>query len=186
MFFYYLFSFVLAVFFAGALSLVFSIINMPSEDYLYLLTPNFHALFAPGLLLGLILAFLPLRLVQKTLLGEEYKLYQDYLQDQEGHKSLRTYTLLLALLLLIAGVVAFFSLRWHVTFTKNQMAVTNLLLEKRIYDMRDIQSIHYLGAEGEYLITLNDQTMVNTSYLKPVNLELIALLSQQSGKTVIR
>ncbi|MFT2009710.1 hypothetical protein ACMA1I_13605 [Pontibacter sp. 13R65] len=186
MFFYYFFSCVLAVFCAGGLSLASSIVNMPSGDSLYLLTPNFQAMFAPGLLLGLILAFVPLRLVQKTLLGQEYDMYQTYLQQQEGQNSFKTYVLLLALLLGIAGVVTFFSLRWNLAIASDKLVLTNLLHEERTYNMTDIVSIRHLGKEGEYLIVLNDQTNINTAYLKPVNLDIIALLSQKSGRTVLR
>ncbi|TXK51337.1 hypothetical protein FVR03_03770 [Pontibacter qinzhouensis] len=186
MFFYYFFSCVLGVFCAGSLSLLSSIINMPTGTDLYLLTPNFEAMFAPGLLLGLILAFLPLRLVQQTLLGQEYELYQTYLQHQEGHKSLRTYGFLLSFLLLLALVLAFFAMRWHVTIAAEKLTITNLLLQERTYSMQQIESIRYLGKEGEYLIMLHDKTLINTTYLKPVNLDIIALLSQNSGKTVIR
>ncbi|WP_187263455.1 hypothetical protein [Pontibacter beigongshangensis] len=186
LFFYFFFVVVLTAFFAGSLSLLSSIVNIGSADAIYLLTPNFQSMFAPGLFLGLVLAFVPLRMVQQTILGEEYELYKKYLQHQEGQGSLKIYGLLLGLLLLLAGVVAFYSLRWHVLIFDDKLTVTNLLQEERTYSMQQIESIRYLGREGEYLIALHDQTIINTTYLKPVNLDIIALLSQNSGKTVIR
>ncbi|ARS37012.1 hypothetical protein [Pontibacter actiniarum] len=182
---YFFFACLLAVFSSGSLALLASIIHA-SKEQLYVLTPNFRALFAPGLLLGLTLAVLPLRLVQSALLGHDYDLYKSYMSSVEGHRSNRIYNVLLALMLVISGLVAWYAMRWHVTINEQQVKISNLLLEQRSYQMQDIQTIHFLGEEGAYLITFNDQTTVNTSYLKPVPLEMIALLSQQSGQRVIR
>lgn len=182
---YFIFACVLAVFSAGMLALASSVIHS-SSDYLFVLTPNFRALFAPGLLLGLTLAVLPLRLVQRTLIGHDYELYKDFLSQTEGHKSNRIYNILFLLMLVISGVIAWFAVRWHVTISKDKVEITNLFLEQRSYPMQDIQSIHYLGAEEEYLVTFQDQTTLNTTYLKPISLEMIAFLAQQSGKRVIR
>lgn len=182
---YFFFASVFAVFSAGMLALLASILHA-SKEHLHVLTPNFRAFFAPGLLIGLTLALLPLRLVQKTLMGHDYELYKTYLAQNEGHQSKRMYGILLLLMLVLSGVVGWFALRWHVTIDTEQMEITNLLNEHRTYQMQDIESIHYLGAEGEYLVTFNDQTNVDMRYLKPVQLEMIAMLSQQSGKRVIR
>ncbi|QCR23972.1 hypothetical protein [Pontibacter sp. SGAir0037] len=183
---YYFFTCILAVFSAGALSLVSSMVNITREA-MHILTPNFSALFAPGLLLGLTMALIPLRLIQGTILAQDYDLYKSYLVHQEGHGSVKFYRVLLLALLLLSAVAAWFSLRWHVYVTDEQVQVTNLLNETRVYNLEhDVTSIHYLGAEGEYLISFNDNTAINTTYLKPVQLEMIALISQQSGKRVIR
>lgn len=182
---YFFFASVLAVFSAGMLALVSSIIHS-STAYLYVLTPNFRAFFAPGLLLGLTLAVLPLRLVQRTLLHHDYDLYKTYTRQVEGERSNRIYNLLLLVMLALSGIVIWYALRWHVSISNSKIEVTTVLLDQRAYDMRDIRSIHYLGVEGEYLITFTDQTNINTTYLKPVPLEMIALLSAESGKRVIR
>ncbi len=182
---YFIFACVLSVFSAGVLALVSSIFHY-SPAYLHMLTPNFRAFFSPGLLLGLTLAILPLRLVQSTFLNHDYDLYKTYVRGQEGVNSNRIYNILLTVMLVISGIVVWYALRWHVAIGEDKIAVTTLLLEQRTYDMREIQSIHYLGAEGEYLVTFNDQTNINTTYLKPVTLETIALLSAKSGKRVIR
>ena len=182
---YFFFACVLAVFFAGTLSLVSSIVHSSGEQ-IYLLTPNFSAMFAPGLLLGLVIALLPLRLIQNTLLGHDTELYKTYLHRTEGEKSMGKYRIIFLLLLVLASVVAWYSLRWHVVIGKNRIEVNNLLGEARTYSMQEIKTIHYLGQEGKYLVTFNDNTNINTSYLKPVNLEIIALLAQQSGHRVIR
>lgn len=182
---YFFFATLLTVFSAGILALLSSIIHA-STDHMYVMTPNFRALFAPGLLLGLTLAVLPLRLVQSAVLGNDYELYRSYMQQVEGQNSVRIYRILLLVLLAVSGIVTFYVLRWHVTVDQEEVQVTNLLLEQRAYDMQEIESIHYLGAEGEYLISFADQTNVNTTYLKPVQLEMIALLAAQSGTRVIR
>lgn len=182
---YFFFAGALSVFSAGMLALVSSIIH-DSAAQMYVLTPNFRAFFAPGLLLGLTLAVLPLRLVQRTLLHHDYDLYKTYTRQVEGERSNRIYNMLLLVMLVLSGIVIWYALRWHVAIGEDKIAVTNLLLEQRVYDMRDIQSIHYLGAEGEYLISFTDQTNINTTYLKPATLEMIALLSAKSGKRVIR
>ncbi|MBC5994107.1 hypothetical protein [Pontibacter cellulosilyticus] len=182
---YFFFACVLAVFFAGTLSLISSIVHSSGEQ-LYLLTPNFSAMFAPGLLLGLVVALLPLRLIQNTLLGHDTELYKTYIQRTEGESSMGKYRIIFLLLLVFAGVVAWYSLRWHVVIDKNKVEVNNLLGEERSYSMQEIKTIHYLGEEGKYVVTFNDNTNINTTYLKPVNLEMIALLSQQSGHRVIR
>lgn len=183
---YFFFACVLAVFFAGTLALVSSIIHSSSNDQLHLLTPNFRAFFAPGLLIGLVLAVLPLRLVQSTLLGHDTELYQTYLARTEGKKSIKKYRIIFLVLLLLAGAVAWYSLRWHVSLKENNLEITNLLHQQRTYTYQQIKSIHYLGVEGEYLITFNDDSNINTAYLKPVQLEMIALLAQKSGHRVIR
>ncbi|MCJ8163806.1 hypothetical protein MKJ04_03065 [Pontibacter sp. E15-1] len=182
---YFIFACVLSVFSAGTLALVSSIIHH-SSAHLHTLTPNFRAFFAPGLLLGLTLAGLPLRWVQPTFLSHDYDLYKTYTSHLEGLHSNRIYNLLLAVMLVISGVVTWYALQWHVTIGEEKMEVTNLLLKQRTYNLRDIQRIQYLGADGEYLISFNDQTNINTTYLKPVTLEMIALLSAKSGKRVIR
>ena len=182
---YFFFASVLTVFSAGVLALLSSIIHA-SRDHMYVMTPNFRALFAPGLLLGLTLAMLPLRLVQSALLGNDYELYKSYTQQVEGQNSTRVYSFLLLALLVIAGFVTFYALRWHVTVDEEEVQVTNMLLEQRAYDMQEIESIRYLGSEGEYVVSFSDETNVNTTYLKPVQLEMIALMAQQSDKRVIR
>ncbi|GAB3825025.1 hypothetical protein [Pontibacter rugosus] len=182
---YYFFACVLAVFSAGMLALISSIIHA-STAHLHVLTPNFRALFASGLLIGLTLAVIPLRLAQRALLGHDYELYKNYLSHTEGNRSNRIYTILLLVMLLLSGLVGWYSLRWHVAIDEDQVEITNLLLEQRTYQMQDIQSIHYLGGEGEYLVTFKDQTHLDMTYLKPVQLEMIALLAAQSGKRVIR
>jgi hypothetical protein len=90
------------------------------------------------------------------------------------------------LMLVISSIIGWYALRWHVAIDENKLEITNLLLEQQTYQMQEIQSIHYLGAEGEYLITFNDNSNINTAYLKPVPLEMIALLAAESGKRVIR
>lgn len=182
---YFFFSCVLAVFFAGTLALVSSIIHTSSEQ-LHLLTPNFTAMFAPGLLLGLVTALLPLRLAQNTLLGHDTELYKTYLHRTEGERSSQKYRIIFLLLLVLSGVVAWYSLRWHVVIDETKLEVNTLLGEQRAYNLKEIQSIHHLGGEGKYLITFNDNTNINTSYLKPVQLEMIALLAEKSGHKVIR
>ena len=182
---YFFFASVLAVFSAGALAMISSIIHT-SKEHLFVLTPNFRALFAPGLLIGLTLAAIPLRLVQSTLLSHDYELYKNYVLQLEGERSNRKYNIIMILMLIISGIVVWYAMRWHVTIDKEKLEITNLLKEQRTYPMEDIQSIHYLGAEGEYLVSFNDQTNINTAYLKPVPLEMIALLAQQSGNRVIR
>ncbi|GAB3542067.1 hypothetical protein GCM10027443_42300 [Pontibacter brevis] len=182
---YFFFATLLTVFSAGVLALLSSIIHA-SEEHMYVLTPNFRALFAPGLLLGLTLAVLPLRLAQSALLGNDYELYKSYTQQVEGQHSIRVYRILLLVLLAVSGIVTFYALRWHVTIDEEEVHVTNLLLEQRAYDMQEIESIRYLGTEGEYLVSFSDQTNLNTTYLKPVQLEMIALLAAQSDTRVIR
>lgn len=182
---YFVFASVLAVFCSGVLAMLSSIIHA-STEHLHVLTPNFRALFTPGLLLGLTLAILPLRLAQSALLGHDYEMYKNYMARLEGLNSNRIYNLLLAVMLLVSGVVIWYSMRWHVDISETNIEVTNLLLENRSYTMEEIESIHYLGAEGEYLISFKDQTNLNTTYLKPVQLEMIALLSEKSGHRVLR
>ncbi|WP_276498426.1 hypothetical protein [Pontibacter litorisediminis] len=182
---YFFFALVLAVFSSGVLAMVSSIIHA-SKEHLHVLTPNFRAFFAPGLLLGLTLAVIPLRLVQSPLLGQEYELYKRYMVRLEGHKSNRVYNILLAVMLVLSGVVAWYAMRWHVDIGESSIEITNLLQERRTYTMNEIASIHYLGAEGEYLVTFTDNTNLNTTYLKPVQLEMIALLAEKSGQRVIR
>ncbi|AKD02790.1 hypothetical protein POKO110462_00695 [Pontibacter korlensis] len=182
---YFFFACLLSVFSSGVLAMISSIIHA-SKDHLHVLTPNFRALFAPGLLLGLTLAILPLRLVQSSLLGQDYEMYKNYTARMEGRNSNRTYNVLLLLMLLISGVVIWYALRWHVTIDEERIEITNLMLEQRSYALDDIESIHYLGAEGEYLVSFEDNTNLNTTYLKPVQLEMIALLAERSGHRVIR
>ncbi|WP_439880814.1 hypothetical protein ACSX1A_16870 [Pontibacter sp. MBLB2868] len=182
---YFFFACVLAVFSAGVLAMISSIIHA-SNAHLFVLTPNFRALFAPGLLLGLTLAAIPLRLVQSTLLSHDFDLYKNYMQHVEGERSTRKYGIVLILMLVISGLVSWYAMRWHVAIDSEKLEITNLLQEQRTYLMQDIQNIHYLGAEGEYLISFNDETTINTAYLKPVQLEMIALLAARSGKRVIR
>ena len=182
---YFFFASVLAVFGAGILALISSILHA-STAYMHVLTPNFRAFFAPGLLLGLTLAVLPLRLVQRPLLHHDYDLYKTYTRQVEGERSNRVYNLLLLVMLALSGIVIWYALRWHVNISEDKIEVTTVLLDQRVHDMRDIQSIRLLGVEGEYLITFSDQTNINTTYLKPITLEMIALLSAKSGKRVIR
>jgi hypothetical protein len=182
---YYFFTCVLSVFFAGGLAMLSSILHMSSE-HMFVLTPNFSALFAPGLLLGLTIALLPLRLSQSTLLNQDYALYKQYLQQQEGLRSIRTYSILFGIMLGLSLVAAWFAMRWHITVDENQVQITNLLNQERTYPHTAIESIHYLGEEGSYLVSFNDQTSLNTGYLKPVSPEMIALLADHSGKRVIR
>jgi hypothetical protein len=182
---YFFFACVLTVFSAGGLALISSIVHA-SKEHLFVMTPNFRALFAPGLLLGLTLAVLPLRLVQSALLGNDYELYKAHMRGVEGLNSTRIYNMLLILMLVISGVVVWYALRWHVTIDEQEMRITNLLLEQRSYSLKEIESIHYLGAEGEYMVSFTDNTNLNTTYLKPVQLEMIALLAEKSGKRVIR
>ncbi len=183
---YFFFACVLAVFSAGVLAMVSSIIHASSNGWLHLLTPNFRALFAPGLLLGLTLAVLPLKLAQPTLISHDYALYKSYLRQTEGLHSIKIYRILFLVMLLLSGILVWFALQWHVTISAEQVKVTNLLSEERTYAMSEIDKIEYLGSEGEYLITFNDNTNINTTYLKPVQLEMIALLAEKSGKRVIR
>lgn len=183
---YYFFACVLAVFSAGSLALISSIIHASSKDFLYLLTPNFNALFALGLLFGLTLAVLPLKLVQQVILGHEHTLYKKYLSQTEGSRSMIIYRILFIVMLVISCILTWFALQWHVSIDAESVKVTNLLSEERNYKLSQINSIKYLGTEGEYLITFDDNTNINTSYLKPAQIEMIAFLSQESGKTVIR
>ncbi|WP_299818309.1 hypothetical protein [uncultured Pontibacter sp.] len=182
---YFFFACILAVFFAGTLALISSIIHS-SKEQLFLFTPNFTAFFAPGLLLGLVIAMLPLRLIQNTLLGHDTELYSTYLNRTEGKRSIKKYRIIFLLLLVVSSIVIWYSLRWHVVVNENNVEVHNLLGEKRTYSYQQIQSIRYLGTEGEYLISFDDETHINTTYLKPVQLEIIALLSEKSGHRVIR
>jgi hypothetical protein len=183
---YFFFACVLAVFSAGALAMLSSIIHASTGGWIHLLTPNFRAFFAPGLLLGLTLAVLPLRMVQRALLGHDYEMYQSHLLQTEGRGSIKIYRLLFLTMVIISGVVVWFVMQWHVRIFENTLTVTNMLSEERSYSMSQISKIEYLGAEGEYLITFNDNSNINTTYLKPVQLEMIALLSEKSGKKVIR
>ncbi|MHC2992240.1 hypothetical protein OB13_11815 [Pontibacter sp. HJ8] len=182
---YYFFACVLSVFCAGALATLSSIVHMSSE-HMFVLTPNFRALIAPGLLLGLTLALLPLRLSQRTLLGHDYDMYRQYLQQQEGRNSTRYYGILFGVMLFLSAAAIWVAMRWHIVIDETQVHITNLLNEERTYDHKEIESLHYLGAEGEYLISFNDKTFLNTTYLKPVQLEMIAFLAESSGKRVIR
>lgn len=182
---YFFFATLLTVFAAGALALVSSIIHA-SREQLYVLTPNFRAFFAPALLIGLTLAALPLRLVQSTLLGHDYDLYKSYVRHVEGHRSKRVYNILMLVMLAISGATLWYSLRWHVTIGPAQLQITNMLQQERIYSHNQIESIRYLGTEEEYLVTFTDGSNLNTAYLKPVPLEMIALLAERSGNRVIR
>jgi hypothetical protein len=183
---YFFFATVISVFSAGILALLSSIIHSSSKDFLYLLTPNLRALFAPGLMIGLTLAVLPLRLVQETLMGHDYSLYKNYLLQTEGKRSISIYRILFLAMLLLSAILTWFALKWHVSIGEDQITVTNLLSEERTYTMAQINKIEYLGKEGEYIITFADNTNINTTYLKPVQLEMIAFLSEKSGKKVIR
>lgn len=185
MFAYYFFAAVLSVVAAGMLAMISSIVHTSGQSDVYVLTPNFRALFAPGLLLGLTLAVLPLRIIQSALLGQDYELYQTYVQHQEGHNSRHIYGILFLVMLALAALGAWYAIRWHVTVTTHEVSITDLLQKNRTYAIQDIASIQSLGKEGEYLIGFNDQFIVNTAYLKPVEPELIALLSQASGQRVI-
>ncbi|MEJ8757516.1 hypothetical protein WG947_10935 [Pontibacter sp. H259] len=183
---YFFFACVLAVFSAGVLAMVSSIMHAASTGWIYLLTPNFRAFFAPGLLLGLTLAVLPLKLAQRSLLGHDYDMYQNHLLQTEGRGSMRIYRILFLVMVVISGVVVWFVMQWHIRIYENTLTVTNLFTQERSYSMLEIDTIEYLGDEGEYLITFKDKTNINTAYLKPVQLEMIALLSEKSGKRVIR
>jgi ABC-type multidrug transport system fused ATPase/permease subunit len=178
---YFFFACVLAVFSAGTLAIISSIIHSSISGYIYMLTPNFEALFAPGLLIGLTMALLPVRLVQQTLLGYDHDMYKEYLQQSEGRNSIKVYRILFIVMLLLSSIVAWFAVQWHVTIDATQVKVTNPFSEERTYAMSDISEIRYLGKEGEYLVTFSDHTTLNTAYLKPVDLEMIALLSEKSG-----
>ncbi|WP_230679953.1 hypothetical protein [Pontibacter sp. 172403-2] len=182
---YFFFAAVLSVFAAGVLAMLSSILYASGQRDIYVLTPNFQALFAPGLLLGLTLAVLPLRAAQSSLLGHDYNLYQTYMQQQEGHNSSRSYRILFLVMLVIAALGAWYAMRWHVTITKQEISVSSFLQQDHTYSMQDISSIQSLGREGAYLISFNDARIINTAYLKPVQPETIALLSQYSGKRVI-
>ncbi len=181
---YFFFACILSVFSAGMLAMISSIIHA-SKAHLFVLTPNFDALFAPGLLIGLTLAIFPLRLAQRALLGNEYDLYKKYMLQQEGERSNRYYNILLAIMLLVSVAVGWYAMRWHVTVDREEIRVTNFYYKDRAYSMQDIASIQYLGSEGQYLVDFKDNTNLNTTYLKPIQLEMIALLSQQSDKQVI-
>lgn len=183
---YFFFACVLSVFSAGVLALLSSIIHTDINNNLYLLTPNFRALFAPGLLLGLTLAILPLKLAQQALLAQDYSQYKAYLQQTEGKRSVRIYRVLFIVMLALSGILTWFALQWHVAISADTIKITNLLSEERSYTMLQINRIEYLGSEGEYLITFNDNSNINTTYLKPAQLEMIALLAEKSGKRVIR
>lgn len=182
---YFFFACVLSVFSAGILALVSSILHNSASN-LHLLTPNFRALFAPGLLVGITLALIPLRLVQQSVLGHDYGLYNNYVLQVEGRNSFKGYRTLFIILLVLSAIITWYALRWHVTVGENQITVTNLLAEEHTYTMDQIEQIQYLGTEGEYLITFDDASNINTTYLKPVQLEMIALLSERSGKRVQR
>ncbi len=182
---YFFFACVFSVFFSGALALVSSIIHA-SGEHLHVLTPNFRAFFAPGLLLGLTLALIPLYLIQSSLLGQDYELYRKYLTQVEGQNTLHVYKLLFAVMLVVSVVVNWYAMRWHVNIDADRIEITNLLQENRTYNMKEISSIHYLGMEGEYLIAFRDGSQLNTTYLKQVQFELIALLSERSGHRVVR
>lgn len=182
---YFVYASVLSVFFAGALAMLSSILHM-SREHMHVMTPNFRAFFAPGLLLGLTFALLPLRLSQRTVLTHDYDLYRQYLQQQEGARSLRLYGVLFGVMVVLSGAMLWFALRWHVTVDENQVQITNLLGQQRTYPHTSIERIEHLGAEGEYLILFDDQTNLNTAFLKPVPLDLIALLADRSGRRVVR
>lgn len=182
---YFFFACILSVFGAGILALLSSMVHA-SSDNLFLLTPNFQALFAPGLLIGLTLALIPLRIVQQSVLGHDYAMYKRFVLQSEGKNSIRGYRILFSVLVLLSVIFAWYALRWHVAIDNEQVTVTNILAEERAYSMEQIQSIRYLGKQGQYLISFEDKTFINTTYLKPVQLEMIALLSQRSGKRVQR
>lgn len=182
---YFFFACVLSVFSAGTLALVSSILHNSASN-MHLLTPNFRALFAPGLLIGITLAVVPLRLVQQSVLGHDYGLYNNYMLQIEGRNSIKGYRILFSILLVLSAIIIWYALRWHVTVGENQITVTNFLAEERTYTMDQIDQIQYLGNEGEYVITFDDASNINTTYLKPVQLEMIALISERSGKRVQR
>jgi ABC-type multidrug transport system fused ATPase/permease subunit len=182
---YFFFACVLSVFSAGILALASSILHN-STHTLHLLTPNFRALFAPALLIGITLAVIPLRLVQQSVLGHDYNMYSNYVLQVEGKNSIKGYRILFIVLLVLSAIISWYALRWHVTVNENQITVTNLLNEKHTYTMDQIEQIQYLGAEGEYIIEFDDASTINTTYLKPVQFEMIALLSARSGKRVQR
>ncbi|NEM96398.1 hypothetical protein [Pontibacter burrus] len=183
---YFIFACVLTVFSAGILAMISSIIHSAGSNFLHLLTPNFDALIAPGLLLGFTLALVPLRLSQRAILNHDYDLYKDYLAQAEGHHSLRFWRVAFLVMLVLAGTLSAFALKWQVTISENHITVTEPFTEEHKYQFSDISRIEYLGNEGEYIITFNDNAHINTTYLKPVKLELIAFLSEKSGKKVIR
>lgn len=182
---YFFFACVLSVFSAGILALLSSVVNSSSAD-LHLLTPNFSALFAPGLLIGITLALLPLRLAQQSVLGHDYPLYSNYILQVEGKNSIKGYRIVFTIMMIFSAILTWYALRWHVTINEQQITVTNLLAEERTYKLEQITQIQYLGKEGEYTITFDDATTLNTTYLKPIQLEMIALLSEKSGKRVQR
>jgi len=182
---YFFFACIFSAFGAGMLALLSSMLHN-SSDNLHLLTPNFQALFAPGLLIGLTLALIPLRLVQQSVLGHDYAMYSRFVMQTEGKNSIKIYRILFSVLVLLSVIFAWYALRWHVTVDDEQITVTNLLAEERTYSMDQIQNIQYLGTQGQYLITFDDNNIINTTYLKPVQLEMIALLSERSGKRVQR
>jgi len=182
---YYFFACVLSVFSAGILALLSSAVNSPSGN-MHLLTPNFQALFAPGLLIGLTLALIPLRLVQQSVLGHDYALYKSYILQTEGTGSIKGYRLIFTVLMVFSAIIVWYALRWHVTIDEKEITITNLLSEERAYTLQQIESIQYLGKEGQYIISFDDKTNINTTYLKPVQLEMIALLADGSGKRVQR
>lgn len=182
---YFFFACILSVFAAGILALLSSMVHS-SSDNLHLLTPNFQALFAPGLLIGLTLALIPLRFVQQSVLGHDYAMYTSYVQHAEGKNSMKGYKIIFVVLLLFSAVISWYALRWHVTIDEKQITTTNLLAEERTYALQQIESIQYLGSEGEYLITFNNKAVINTTNMKGVQLEMIALLSERSGKRVQR
>lgn len=182
---YFFFACVLSVFAAGILALLSSMVHS-SSDNLHLLTPNFQALFAPGLLIGLTLALIPLRFVQQSVLGHDYALYTNYVLHTEGKNSIKGYRIIFSVLLVFSAVLIWYALRWHVTIDEKQITTTNLLAEERIYALQQIESIQYLGSEGQYMITFDDKSVINTTNLKGVQFEMIALLSERSGKRVQR
>jgi hypothetical protein len=182
---YFFFVCILSVAAAGLLALFSSMLHNSPEN-MYLLTPNFQALFAPGLLIGLTLALIPLRYVQQSVMGHDYDLYRNYVLQAEGKHSIKGYQIIFSALLLLSAVFIWFAMRWHVTINENELKITNLLAEERTYSMQDIESIQYLGAEGQYLIMFHDKSTINTTYQKGVQLELIALLAERSGKRVQR
>lgn len=182
---YFVFAAVLSVLSTGILALVSSILHASGQSDVYVLTPNFRALIAPGMLLGLTLALLPLRIIQGALLGHDRDLYKRYMQHMEGHNSRRAYTVLFLVMLVISALLGWYAMHWHVTITSQEISITNFLEEEHTYTMQDISSIQSLGKEGEYLIRFDDAHIINTAYLKSVKPETIALLSQLSGKHVM-
>ncbi len=181
---YYVFAAVLSIVAAGMLAMISSIVHASGQSHIYVLTPNFQALFAPGLLLGLTLALVPLRVVQSALLGQDYELYQRYILQQEGENSRQLYNLLFAAMLVVSLAAAWYAMRWHVVITAQQIRVTSLLQKERTYPIREVATIKSLGEEGEYIIGFTDAFSINTTHLKLVQPELIALISQQSGRRV--